>query len=365
MLLVSSFHRWHWIVGLVLTLVLSPIAVTADCFESTTDEVILSGSCSKANTTLFIKNPEQSLDFKLDAKKGGTLTQQQIKLAIGKCEFTGEVIYGGPSNSIRLSGNPAPSFELPANAKADSNGITFNGVQNKVATCSSKFEQAKDGYKVSIVYDSKDVILPDFKIMFENAQIYDPPIDKADWSYKGWRLWTVLGSIAAGLLIVVTIITFVVIKVLKNKRKSQFEGGCQTENKSSTAKSTVKSKSIWKKNKSKSAEKSAAKVVDKNEWLKTFVWPLEYTTEVIDMMLVRFDVPNAPIRQVLQMHPMTAAQQDAFNRWSTKHYKVCAVRNEMQLTPELYNRLMAECRVINNFVDMGKKMGLAHSKRVV
>ncbi|KAI6207061.1 hypothetical protein M3Y94_00986500 [Aphelenchoides besseyi] len=35
--------------------------------------------------------------------------------------------------------------------------------------------------------------------MFENAQIYDPPIDKADWSYKGWRLWTVLGSIAAGL----------------------------------------------------------------------------------------------------------------------------------------------------------------------
>ncbi|KAI6211917.1 hypothetical protein M3Y96_00485200 [Aphelenchoides besseyi] len=362
MLLISGLHRWHWAVGFVSVLVLSPIAVAADCFENTNDEVLLSGSCSKANATLFVKGSEPLLNFKLQAKKEATLTQQSITLAIGGCEFTGGVTYGGNDrDSIRFPGPPVSSPELPANAKADSNGISFNGGQNKVATCKPKFEKAEGGYKVAIKYDSKDVKLPDFKITFADAQLYVPASAVANWGFKGWRLWTVLGSVATGLVIVIAIITFVVVKVRKNKKK-QLEAGGQAGNKSTGTKSSLKSniKSIIK---SKSAEKSAAKV-GKNDWMKTFVWPLEYTPEAIDTMIVRFDVPISPAGQILQMHPMTEAQQDAFNRWAIRHEKDCALKNELSLTPELYNRLMAECRVIGNLVDAGKRMGLAYSVKM-
>ncbi|KAI6206886.1 hypothetical protein M3Y94_00965400 [Aphelenchoides besseyi] len=191
MLLVFDFCRWHGAVGLVLALVLSPLAVASGCFESTGDEVTLSGSCTKANTTLFVNGTEQSLNFKLNAKNGAALTKQQIKLAIGKCDFTGELSYGsGGTDSIRLTALSDTAPELPVNGKADSNGveITKNSKKYKAATCSSKFEQVEGGYKVSIVYDSNNVILPDFKITFENAHLYVPPINEADWSYKGWRL---------------------------------------------------------------------------------------------------------------------------------------------------------------------------------
>ncbi|KAI6206913.1 hypothetical protein M3Y94_00969000 [Aphelenchoides besseyi] len=360
MLLVSGFRRWHWAVGLVLALVLNPLAVASDCFESTGNEVTLSGSCTKANTTLFVKGTEQSLDFVL--KPGSSeVSFKRIKLAIGECDFSGLVSYGGGSNSIRFSDPNVPSPEFPVNFKADSNGIEFTRNPNKykAATCSPKFEQVEGGYKVSIMYDSNNVILPDFKITFENAHLYVPPIAGADWSYKGWRLWTVVGSVVAGVVIVAAIIVSLVFKIKKNKKRQLEEGG-QTENKS-TAKSSLKSKSILKKNKSKSAEKTAAKVVGKDDWMKTFAWPLEYTSEVIDMMIVRFDVPNSPAYPLLVMRPMTEPQEDAFNRWSIQHERACVLRNEMALTPALYNRLMAECRVISNIVDAGKRLGYAHS----
>ncbi|KAI6207062.1 hypothetical protein M3Y94_00986600 [Aphelenchoides besseyi] len=229
MLLVSG---WHWAVALILTLVLSPIAVAADCFESTSDEVILSGSCSKANTTLFIKGTEQSLDFVL--KPGSSkVSFIQIKLSIGVCDFSGLVSYGGASNSIQLDVPPGSAPKLPVDGRADSRAIEFTQNPNKykVATCEPKFEKVEGGYKVAIVYDSNNDKLPDFKITFENAQIYDPPIDKADWSYKGWRLWTVLGSIAAGILVVKLIVMIFVLKLCKNK-EVQVETGGQTKNKS-------------------------------------------------------------------------------------------------------------------------------------
>ncbi|KAI6206865.1 hypothetical protein M3Y94_00962800 [Aphelenchoides besseyi] len=348
MLLVSGFHRWHWAVSLVLALVLSPLAVAADCFESTGNEVTLSGSCTKANTTLFVNGTEQSLNFKLEAKKGGdTVVRKQVKLAIGKCEFTGGITYdNGDTGSIRFSDNDAPKF--PAKAKADTTGIVFNSMPNKVATCKPTFEQAKDGYKVSIKYDSAEN-LPDFKITFENAHIYVPPTDEADWSYKGWRLWTVLGSIVAGLVFVFAIITFIVLKVRKNK-EAQLEAGGQTKSKStaakSTDKSTAKSKNFLKKNKSKNANKATQPVVDNSEWIRSWVWPTRYTSDVIDTMIMRLDVPNPPIRQLFTLHPMTSEQIAAFNEWARVHNRACAIRGELQLSPELYNRLMAECRVI-------------------
>ncbi|KAI6211932.1 hypothetical protein M3Y96_00486700 [Aphelenchoides besseyi] len=266
---------------------------------------------------------------------------------------------GGGTDSIRFPGPPVSSPELPANAKADSNGISFNGVQNKVATCKPKFEKAEGGYKVAIKYDSKDVKLPDFKITFADAQLYVPASAVANWGFNGWRLWTVLGSVAAGLVIVIAIITFVVVKVRENKKK-QLEAGGQAGNKSTGTKSSLKSniKSIIK---SKSAEKSAAKV-GKNDWMKTFVWPLEYTPEVIDTMIVRFDVPNPRILQVFELHPMDDDQLAAFNQWCIKHNKACTIKNELSLTPEPYNRLMAECRVIQTIVDASTKMGYGLAK---
>ncbi|KAI6206912.1 hypothetical protein M3Y94_00968900 [Aphelenchoides besseyi] len=233
MLLVSGFRRWRWAVGLVLALVLNPLAVASDCFESTGNEVTLSGSCTKANTTLFVNGTEQSLSFKLEAKKDVALIRQQITLSIGECEFTGKITYGGSdTGSIRFPDPNVPSPKLPVNGKADSNGIeiTKNSNKYKAATCSSKFEQAKDGYKVSIRYDSAQN-LPDFKITFENAHLYVPPIAGADWSYKGWRLWTVVGSIAAGILVVKLIVMLVIIKMCKSK-EVQVETGSQTKNKS-------------------------------------------------------------------------------------------------------------------------------------
>ncbi|KAI6217737.1 hypothetical protein M3Y95_01205800 [Aphelenchoides besseyi] len=355
-----SFRGW-WPIFLAVLLVSGPLCASAEgvCFTSDVKEVKLDAKCTNANTTIKVSNKEKALDFQLVYIGGGKLTSDAITLNVGGCEIKGDVTYGGNRNSFQLDTSASPDF--PARAKATSSGVTFSNPTYNVPCGTPKFVADGDGYLVNISYTAAEE-LPNLQIVFSSSQIYDPPEKKVDWSTGGWRLWAVIAAVvwvssgqqpsltthfSAVVLIILSIITFFVIKRCKNKK---------TNAKKTTDKKSTMTKSTSTKKAKKNKKKTETKVSNQNDWIENYRWPLNTFTEADKQYLRdRLQVLNPPIHELLKKHPPGVNGAKAINAWLAAHREM--YRRVDDLPIEVQNQLEADDVMFVQLFDAGKELG--------
>ncbi|KAI6186061.1 hypothetical protein M3Y98_00091900 [Aphelenchoides besseyi] len=357
---VLSFLRSSWPIFLPLLLVAGPLYASAegDCFASDGDNVKLSAKCTKSNITIKVSGKDQLLSFKLDASKAASTVVEKITLNIGGCEITGLVSYGSASDFIKLS--DTVTSNLPAPAKATPRGVSFTKPDYKVPSCTPKFVPDGDGNLVSISYEA-DVELPNLEITFSNSKIYVAPEKKDDWSFGGWRLWTVLASVVAVILYILIIIGFVFIHRHNNKIK-QIDAEETAEKHTSMTRSTSTMKKNGTKNDAKKSEKkSKAKVAGNDEWIENYRWPVSaYTVDDKQYLRSRLQVPNPPIEKLLLYHPLRNDALAAFNAWSAEHEALYARKDQLPI--EQQRQIEADEEMFAKLYDAGKKLGMRNSR---
>ncbi|KAI6174403.1 hypothetical protein M3Y98_01186300 [Aphelenchoides besseyi] len=157
------------------------------------------GKCKSGKGKLKVQ--ENDLNFKLLNEKNGPGDYKTLTLTVGSCSLNCDVI-GKTSDKARLQfPRFTNTFFFPVPVKLNTEGYTVGEGSTAIQlTCTSVYNPSQTGMVVEFNFSATEKI-PGLRITFENAHVFNVTDTQSKWGIKSWRLWAVIGSGIASVMI--------------------------------------------------------------------------------------------------------------------------------------------------------------------